>query len=445
MEPSNPFHPDHISLGQVETFLQTLFQQFEPEAEYSPTRGRPRVFPSMCLWAGMFVCLLRGYHGQTAIWRLISQRGLWFYPRPAITDQAIYKRLEQEGSAPLKELFRQVSRLMAERLTFLLESSAKKPLASFASCVVALDETKLDPIAKTLPKLRELSKGDKGLMPGKLASLFDIRLQQWIRIDHIANPDQNDKVHARAMIEELPPKSLILADMGYFSFAWFDELTVREHYFISRLRKKTTYEVQHIFYQGRDYLDAIIFLGAFRADKAEHAVRLVQFSLNGVQYTYITNVLDPQMLTIKQIAKLYARRWDIEMAFKLIKQHLKLHMLWSAKTEIIMQQVWACLTIAQVMHGMQMEIALRAGVDVFDVSLPLLIEYAPKIAYTGQDPIQHFVEQGVEARFIRPSRRIRIQTPTIEAQNIQPIPEGLSLQRPPRYAERRSTHRKSSK
>ena len=29
------------------------------------------------------------------------------------------------------------------------------------------------------------------------------------------------------------------------------------------------------------------------------------------------------------IARLYARRWDIEMAFKLAKRDLRLHLLWS--------------------------------------------------------------------------------------------------------------------
>ena len=65
------------------------------------------------------------------------------------------------------------------------------------------------------------------------------------------------------------------------------------------------------------------------------------------------------------------------MAFKLIKRELGLHLFWSAKTGVLLQQVWAVLLISQILHGLQLEIAAKAGVDPFDVSLPLLVEYSP--------------------------------------------------------------------
>jgi hypothetical protein len=134
------------------------------------------------------------------------------------------------------------------------------------------------------------------------------------------------------------------------------------------------------------------------------------------------------------MALLYARRWDIEMAFKLIKRELGLHLFWSAKTPVILQQIWAVLTIAQILHGLQMEIAGRAGVDPFDVSLPLLVEYLPQ--WNDIDFIDLVVKQGREAGFIRPSRRIRIQTPEINLEDYLDPPPDLVLEREPRYAGR---------
>ncbi len=61
-----------------------------------------------------------------------------------------------------------------------------------------------------------------------------------------------------------------------------------------------------------------------------------------------------------EIARLYARRWDIELAFLTLKEHLGLHLLWTSKLVSILQQVWACLIIAQVLQALRLEIACGA-------------------------------------------------------------------------------------
>jgi hypothetical protein len=258
---------------------------------------------------------------------------------------------------------------------------------------------------------------------------------------HLDNPNQNDKVVAQELVENLPVRSLILADLGFFGFAWFDYLTAKGYWWISRLREKTTHEVIHTYYKSATYFDGVIWLGKYRADRAAYAVRLVQFTIGSVQYQYITNVLDPQLLPMQEIALLYARRWDIEMAFKMVKQYLKLHILWSAKTEVILLQVWAVLIISQVLQAIRLEIAGLAKVDPFDISMPLLIDYVPRLALEGKNPIEMIVNDGRRVGIIRPSRRIRIQTPVIDPAIIIPLPEGITLIRKPRYAQRKSLPR----
>ena len=132
------------------------------------------------------------------------------------------------------------------------------------------------------------------------------------------------------------------------------------------------------------------------------------------------------------------------MAFKLIKRELGLHMLWSAKSIVIQQQVWAVLLISQILQGLQMEIAARAGVDPFDVSMPLLVEYMPSFIYRGEDPVEVFVQQGRELGFIRPSRRTSIRAPGVDPTDIMPIPADLLLVRQARYAHRKCASRSSS-
>lgn len=426
--------PDPV-LGDVETFLQTALSQLEPDfAERRRTGpGRPRVLPTLCLWASLLVCVLRGMSSQLALWRLISQRGFWSYPRFAVTDQAIYKRLAQAGTAPLEQLFAQISALLAARLA----PYALGDLAPFATEVVALDEMTLDQVARFLPTLRNVPAGDRQLLPGKLAGSFDLRRQQWRHVQHVTDSLQNDKVAARDLIADLPSASLILADLGYFAFAWFDELTAAGQYWISRLRQKTSYQVLHVYYQQGDVFDAVIHLGAHRADRASHAVRLVRFQVGTTRFAYITNVLDPHRLPLADIARLYARRWDIELAFKMLKRHLHLHLLWSSKSVVILQQLWAVLIIAQILHALQLEIAQRAGVGLFDVSLALLVEYGPRYAAEGQDPIEVFVRQGRDLHFIRPSTRTQIRAPIIPPESLQPLPADLVLTRAPRHPQRK--------
>jgi hypothetical protein len=273
------------------------------------------------------------------------------------------------------------------------------------------------------------------LLPGKLSGVFDIVLQQWRYVTHIENPTENDKKDVRSLLEHINKGALILADLGYFGFAWFDELSDKGYFWLSRLREKTSYEIVHTFYHQGETFDGIVWLGAYRADRARHAVRLVTFRVGPKVFRYITNVKDPHQFSIHEIASIYARRWDIEMAFKLIKRELGLNLFWSSKVEEILQQVWTVLTIAQILHGIQMEIASKAGVDPFDVSLHLIVEYLPK--WNDIDFIALIVERGREGGFIRPSRRIRIKTPEIDMSEYVAPPPDLILERTPRYAGRR--------
>ena len=365
----------------------------------------------------------------------MSWKGLWDYEKCEVSDQAVYNRLAQEGDQTLQKLFIQVRDGLRERLG----QYAQTTIAPFATGVYAIDGSTLDKMRRYLPALRGVANGESQLLAGKMVGLFDIRIQQWHEMLHFRNPNQNDKVAAGELVKGLPAGSLILGDLGFFSFSWFDQLTDWKMWWLSRLRDKTTYEVIHTFYQDEatGLFDGLVWLGKYRADKAAHAVRMVTFSINGQQFRYLTNVLDPNLLSMHDIAVLYARRWDIELAFKLLKRHLNLHLIWSAHPAVVLQQLWAALIVAQLLHAVQLEIAGLAQVDPFDVSLDLIARYVPHLAYEGKDPIQMIVTDGKRMGFIRPSRRIRPKTPPISHLVFHPLPPDTRLTRTPRYANRR--------
>ena len=148
----------------------------------------------------------------------------------------------------------------------------------------------------------------------------------------------------------------------------------------------------------------------------------------------MTNVRSPRLLSIRDLALLYQRRWDIELAVNLVKTELGLHLLWSAKRSVIVQQIWAVLLIAQILQTLRMAVAERAEVDVFAVSMRLLIQYLPEYAVRYDDPIAEFVADGERMKFIWPARRVPIRAPSIPLDQMVWPPADLTLIQTPRYA-----------
>jgi hypothetical protein len=417
---------------QVETYVQRCVQGIEAQEERrgagpDPKRpGRPIELPKVVLWSSLLLCVLQGARGVREVWRSVVLQGY------DICDQTLYDRLEQEGTAWLEQFFVQITAMLAAWLRPLLAQQPWYPLASFATDVLALDETTLDPVARKLPILRYLKKGAVELLPGKLAGLYDVRMQLWRRMDYLPDTLQNCKVHATAMLKGLAQGTLLLFDLGYFSFEWLDALSQRKLWFVCRLREKTSYTVLHTFYTFEEVFDGVVWLGNYQA-QAGQAVRLVRFRVGALTLTYLTNVRDPSVLPLQEIARLYARRWDIELAFLTLKEHLGLHLWWSSKVTVILVQVWACLILTQLLQAVRLEIACRAQVEPFEVSLPLLVRHLPHLLAVEQDPIAICVQRGRQLGFIRPSSRTRVQGPLVPAEQIQLLPSELVLTRPAKY------------
>ncbi len=365
---------------QIESFLKTAIQGLigqetkSVEAQQSNSSGHPVVLPSASLWLAVLMGVLRGLKSVRAVWRLLVAQGY------EIADQAVYNRLEKEGWEPLARLFERVSHLLAQWLQPALQTYHQRHpiLASFATEVVALDEMYLDQVKRRLPILRHFQRGDLELLPGKLIALFDVRLQQWRAIKYMEQATQNGREQAKALLGSLKAGTLVLADLGYFGFEWFDHLTELGYSWISRVKSYTTVVVHHTYYEAGETFDRLVWLGA-RTIHGKYMVRQVQFRQGGQLRQYFTNVCDPTVLPLSEMARLYARRWDIELAFLTLKRELGLHLIWSSKSMVVLAQVWACLIIAQVLQAIRMEVALRAEVDIFDVSLSFCWKLSPNL------------------------------------------------------------------
>ena len=418
----------------MEGLLRELLGEPLPRAQRP--RGRPPILPAAVLWAGLLVCLVRGLRHQIDIWRLLTVHGLWDLPRYAITDMALYSRLEHTAPAVLQQLFGQITALVQARFT----SVSACTLAPFAREVFALDHTILDAVLRKRKLLRELPPGDGCLLPGALACLFDIRRQQWCKVEYGADAEGDLRRDICPLVAGLARGTLLLFDLGYFAFWWFDQLTEDGYWYVTRLRERVTWDVQHVFYQGGTTAvrlwDGLVYLGKYRADRAGHPVRLIQITVckggREETYAYVTNVLDPRQLPAWQVAELYRRRWDIEKAFDLVKTHLRLKLLWSSFPNVLLHQVFATFIIAQIVLALRSEIAQRAGADLREVSLPLLIRWLPQLAADGHDPVAEFVAKGRQAGYIRPFRGQEWHLPAIAAEEYR-FPDRPIPQREARY------------
>lgn len=401
-------------------------------------RGKPATLTALHLCLAVVLCGLEGFGSQLKLWRRLCLEPMGpFAPPVQVVDQAVYNRLARAAGA-MRAFFEQVSGWMSEQG----QGWEDHRLAPWASQVLALDESTLDAVGRWLPELRGALPGDPRLLAGRISALFDLRRQQWVRVEVWQEAVANCKLQARLMVEGLQAGTLLLFDRGYLSFPWFDELTERKLWWISRYANHASMQVRHVLYQGDGVLDAIVWLGRYRADRAIYPVRLVQFYHHGRLHRYLTNVLDPQQLTLADIAGLYARRWDIELAFGVLKEHLQLSQLWSAKWEVVQVQIWAGLLLAQLFHGLQVQLAAQEGVEPFDVSIDLLLQ-------RGLAPLPFLGRYGREVGLIRPSTRLRVEVPLVDPTWITPAPpEALRPRASGRYAQRhcargpRSTTRK---
>ena len=102
-------------------------------------------------------------------------------------------------------------------------------------------------------------------------------------------------------------------------------------FFVTRMRKKIAYRPVGVLSQGPYYRDEIIQVGLDRSNPC-HPLRMVSVLWQGAWYRYLTNILDPQTLTARQVCELYRRRWRIEDACAVTTRLLDLAYGWTGST-----------------------------------------------------------------------------------------------------------------
>lgn len=213
---------------------------------------------------------------------------------------------------------------------------------SFQNDLYALDASVIDLCLNLFPWAA--FRKEKGAI--KLHALFNIRSQipELIRIT-------NGKVADITAIKDIDltkyaKGSIFVFDKGYTDYSFFRKIKKAGHHFIVRLKNNanTVHLGQHKKALGKGVLKDEKL--AFILDKAQEDypgdLRLVTFhdDKHDVIYEFLT---DEFRLSASNIALIYKRRWDIELFFKWIKQHLKIKTFLGTSKNAVMTQIWIAM------------------------------------------------------------------------------------------------------
>jgi IS4 transposase len=182
----------------------------------------------------------------------------------------------------------------------------------------------------------------------------------------------NDKRFTANILAVLPVGGLLIFNLGFFSFPWFDDFADQPKSFVTRMREKTAYRVVQVLSNSSSYRDEIIQVGQYRSNPCKHPVRLVVVRWQGVWYRYLTNVLDPQRLSARQVCELYRHRRRIEDAFALTKRLLCLAYVWTGSINAVQWQISATLIVCAVLVTICQQVALALGQPLERISVEMV-------------------------------------------------------------------------
>jgi transposase len=158
------------------------------------------------------------------------------------------------------------------------------------------------------------------------------------------------KVHDVRILDVLDPEagSVYVLDRGYLDFARLRRLHEAGATFVTRAKKNLA--CRRLYSRSVDRstglgCDQTIVLTTPRsAEDYPEKLRRVRYKdpETGKLYTFLTNDFSVPALTV---AKLYKSRWQIELFFKWIKQHLQIHAFYGRAPNAVKTQIWIAISV----------------------------------------------------------------------------------------------------
>ena len=179
----------------------------------------------------------------------------------------------------------------------------------------------------------------------KLHTLLDLRgnIPSFIHIS-------DGKLHDVNVLDILIPEAgaFYMMDKGYVDFSRLFTLHVAGSFFVTRA--KSNLAARRVYSKTTDrrtgiMCDQTILLNGFytQQDYPER-LRRIRFkdSETGKTYIFITNNMTLPALTI---CALYKSRWQVELFFKWIKQHLRIKHFYGTSENAVKSQIWIAVSV----------------------------------------------------------------------------------------------------
>jgi hypothetical protein len=235
--------------------------------------------------------------------------------------------------------------------------------------VYALDSTTIDLCLSVFPWAR--FRQQKAAI--KLHTLLDLRgpIPAFLAVSE-------GKQHDVHMLDRIVPEpgAFYVMDRAYVDFARLHRIHISGAYFVTRskqgvrFRRRYSHTVEPSTGVCSDHTVVLATAGSKR--HYPEALRRIRFydEEQDRQLHFLTNNVDLPALTICQ---LYKRRWDVELFFKWIKQHLRIKAFYGYSENAVKTQIWIAVSvyvlIAIVRKRLGVEATLHELLQVLSLTL----------------------------------------------------------------------------
>ncbi len=186
------------------------------------------------------------------------------------------------------------------------------------------------------------------------------------------------KLHDVNVLDYLVPSpgAYYVMDRGYLDFARLYQLHQAKAYFVTRAKKNFTFQRRYSREVDRTtgvQCDQTVVLETFYSFQGYpeplRRIRYYDQSL-GKRLVFLTNDFE---LPATTIAALYKSRWQIELVFKWIKQHLRIKSFYGTNQNAVKAQIWIAvsvyLLVAIAKKRLGIEMSLYTILQILSVSI----------------------------------------------------------------------------
>jgi hypothetical protein len=200
------------------------------------------------------------------------------------------------------------------------------------------------------------------------------------------------KVHDVNILDQLvyEPGAFYIADRGYLDFGRLHQIHRSGAFFVTRAKKNSRFQRRYSHPVDKStglLFDQTVVLTGFRSrQQFPEALRRIGFRdpQTGKRFVFLTNNFTEPALTI---AQLYRCRWQIELFFKWIKQHLRIKAFYGTSENAVRSQVWIAIAVYVLVAIVKKRFHLSASLyTILQILSLTLFEKTPILQALAQQP-----------------------------------------------------------